>query len=425
MMVTPISSGITRSRSSIFALWLILWIALIAFGLFSAAICLIFGLNQTNMNDVFAFGLWISFDLSIIALGAGAFFTGFLTYIAGKHALKSIINLAVTIGFICYSGAVAVLGIEIGQPIRSWFLMWHANPHSMLTEVAFCISCYLAVLSIEMIPTILENRHLNKIPEFHFFAHHLHEIMFVFAATGTFLSFFHQGSLGGMFGVLYAKPFIGRPMFSVWPTTFFLFILSAMASGPFFTLIILEIIESFSRKRLVTDDAKQILAKIAARMLAAYIILKMADTLIWAVKLAPKAGFHIADFYRSGPYGWWTLIVEIGLLGILPAILLNIERFRKNRSLLIIGGIMTCAGVVLNRFIASVAPLAIPVLPFESFHTYLPSWQELGVVMGFLGYAGLVLSLAYRYLPIFPHEIQLNPAPVQPAMSNQRNADLQ
>lgn len=418
MKLATISGGETRSQTSVFIFWQMVWIALIVCGLISATACLIFGLNQTNMNDVFVFGLWISFDMSIIALGAGAFFTGFLTYIAGKRELRSILNLAVTIGFICYSGAVAVLGIEIGQPIRSWFLMWHANPHSMLTEVAFCITCYLIVLCIEMLPTVLENRHLNQIPEFHFFAHHLHEIMFVFAATGAFLSFFHQGSLGGMFGVLQAKPFVGRPMFSIWPTTFFLFILSAMASGPFLTLIILGIIEKFGRKRLVTLEAKQILAKIAARILAAYVLLKIADTIIWAIKLAPAAGFHFADFYRSAPYGWWTLVVEIGLLGILPAVLLNIDRFRAHYPLLMLGGTMVCAGVVFNRFVTGVVALSIPVLPFESFHFYLPSWQEVGVVLGFFGYAGLVLSLAYRYLPIFPDERKLNTDRIHAGVNN-------
>ena len=106
--------------------------------------------------------------MSVIALGAGAFFTGFLTYVVGRKELKSIINLAVIIGFICYSGAVAMLGIDIGQPIRGWFIFWHANIHSMLTEVSFCITCYLMVLTIEFLPNILENERLNKIPEIHF-----------------------------------------------------------------------------------------------------------------------------------------------------------------------------------------------------------------------------------------------------------------
>ena len=113
------------------------------------------GLNQTNMSNVFAFALWIVFDLAVIALGAGAFFTGFLTYIIGKGELKNIINAAVIIGFICYSGAMAMLGIDIGQPIRGWFIFWHANIHSMLVEVSFCITCYLMVLGIEFIPLSL------------------------------------------------------------------------------------------------------------------------------------------------------------------------------------------------------------------------------------------------------------------------------
>ena len=238
-----IPHGVKRTETSTFVCWLLPWLIMIGLGALSAAACLFYGLNLTNMNDHFAFGLWICFDLAIIALGAGAFFTGFLTYIVGRKELESIINLAVIVGFICYTGAVAVLSIEIGQPIRFWFLMWHANPHSMLTEVAFCITCYLMVLGIELLPTILENRQLDRVPEFHYFGHNLHEIMFLFAAVGTFLSFFHQGSLGGMFGVLQARPFSGRFMFSVWPTTFFLFILSAMAAGPCFTILVTSLVE--------------------------------------------------------------------------------------------------------------------------------------------------------------------------------------
>jgi len=128
---------------------MLLWLALIAWGLVSALLCLYKGLNQTNMNHYFAFGLWIVFDLSVIALGAGAFFTGFLTHVIGKafipscvEDLKAVINAAVVIGFICYSSAIAMLGVDIGQPIRGWFIFWHANVHSMLTEVSFCITVY-------------------------------------------------------------------------------------------------------------------------------------------------------------------------------------------------------------------------------------------------------------------------------------------
>ena len=55
--------------------------ALLGVGVYAAYLCLALGLNQTNMDNRFAFGLWIYLDLTVIALGAGAFFTGFLLYV--------------------------------------------------------------------------------------------------------------------------------------------------------------------------------------------------------------------------------------------------------------------------------------------------------------------------------------------------------
>ena len=161
-----IARGAERTSLSRFLLWLLPWTVLLAIGVYAAGLCLFYGLNQTNMDNRFAFGLWIFLDLGIIALGAGAFFTGFLVYILKQIELKPILNTAVVVGFICYSGAVAILMIDVGQPLRAWFTFWHPNTHSMLTEVTFCISCYLLVLSIEYIPILLRNRQLRKLPSF-------------------------------------------------------------------------------------------------------------------------------------------------------------------------------------------------------------------------------------------------------------------
>lgn len=403
-----IPEGVKRSPAGIFLLWTLPWLGLLAWGAVSAFLCLWKGLNQTNMSDIFAFALWIVFDLAVIALGAGAFFTGFLTYIIGRKELKDVLNAAVVIGFICYSGAVAMLGIDIGQPLRGWFIFWHANVHSMLTEVSFCITCYLGVLAIEYVPLILENRKLDEVREFRLFGHHLHHIMAVFAATGTFLSFFHQGSLGGMFGVMYARPFAARWEFYVWPTTFFLFVLSAIASGPCFTILVTRLTEAVTRKKLVPDQAIRTLARIAGWLLAGYMVLKIADTLAWAWGIVPGAGLTFMDFYREGPYGIWLFVAEIGLFGIVPAVLLLIPRARENRAILLLACLMNCAGIVLNRFVFIVVTLAIPVMPFDRFWSYLPTWQEWGVSMSVVGYGVLLFSLSYRYLPLFPKERELN-----------------
>jgi len=407
-----IPEGVKRCSPGKFFLWTLPWLGLLAYGGLSALLCLFFGLNQTNMSNVFAFALWIVFDLGIIALGAGAFFTGFLTYIIGKKELKDIINAAVIIGFICYSGAVAMLGIDIGQPIRGFFIFWHANLHSMLTEVSFCITVYLAVLAIEYLPLILENRKLDAVRDFHLFGHNLHHNMALFAATGAFLSFFHQGSLGGMFGVLYARPFADRWDFYIWPTTFFLFVLSAMAAGPCFTILCTKLAEKITRKKLVPDKAILLLAKISGWLLALYMVLKIADTLTWIYDIVPRAGLTFMAFFKQGPYGVWMLVVEIIICGIIPAIILLIPKARENGKWLIAACLLNCTGIVLNRFVFIIVTLAVPVMPFDRFWSYLPTWQEWGISLAVIGYGFLLFSLSYRYLPIFPKEKELNAAAV-------------
>jgi molybdopterin-containing oxidoreductase family membrane subunit len=69
---------------------------------------------------------------------------------------------------------------------------------------------------------------------------------------------------------------------------------------------------------------------------------------------------------------------------------------------------MNCTGIVLNRFVFTVVTLAIPVMPFDRFVSYLPTWQEWGISFAVIGYGFLLFSLSYRYLPLFPKEKELN-----------------
>ncbi len=418
MDLALIPNGVQRCSLRTFVPWMVLWLVLIAWGLVSAFLCFYKGLNQTNMNHYFAFGLWIVFDLSVIALGAGAFFTGFLTHIIGevfiypfRENLKAIVNAAVVIGFICYSAAIAMLAVDIGQPLRGWFIFWHANVHSMLTEVSFCITAYLGVLTIEYLPLIFSNRKLKEIPEIDIFGNNLHHIVALFAAAGTFLSFFHQGSLGGMFGVLFGRPFAFREGFFIWPWTFFLFIHSSIAAGPSFTLLCVWIAQKATGKELVKRSVFTLLAKISGWLLATYIILKIVDTVAWAYGVVPRAGMSLTDFYQEN-YGIWLIIAEIGIFGIVPAIILITPKFRERNYLLIIGALMNVTGIVFNRFVFTIQTLAIPVMPFDKFMGYFPTWQEWGIAIGSIGYGILLFSLSYRYLPVFPQEAEMNPVEV-------------
>jgi len=380
----------------------------IAWGVYAIFWILGFGLGVTALDDYFGFGLWITFDLAVIALGAGAFFTGLLRYILNIDQLDNIINLSVIKGFVCYSGAMIILGLDVGQPLRSWFGFWHPNVHSMLVEVMFCITCYLMVLAIEYIPMILENRQLNKIPFIHALAHNFHVMMPLFAGMGAFLSFFHQGSLGGMYGVLFARPFAFREGFFIWPWTFFLFVLSAVASGPVFTVLICKFMEMITGRKLVDWATKQLMGKIAGTMLTIYIVFKLLDTWAWAAGYLPSVGLTFDEMFH-GIYGTWLLWLEIGLCGVVPAALLIVPQLRANPAIFYTAAILDCLGVVINRYVFTVQSLAAPVMPFDQWQLYIPNWAEWAPTFLVLGYGFLVFSLSYRYLPVFPQERKLNP----------------
>ena len=402
-----IARGVARCSTPKFLLWMAPWIALLAFGLYSAGLCLIKGLNQTNMDNRFAFGLWIFLDLTVIALGAGAFFTGFLLYILKLTELRAVINSAVVIGLVCYSGAVCVLAVDVGQPLRAWFTFWYPNVHSMLTEVTFCISCYLTVLAIEYVPIVLRNRKLRQVPSFLVFEFELHKLMYVLAGVGTFLSFFHQGSLGGLYGVLRGRPFAFREGLAVWPSTFFLFILSAAAVGPCFVLLTTWLVQKITRKRLVRPEVFQLLGRISGLLLGIYVIAKSIDTLVWINRTSPETGFQAWQYYSWKPFGSWILVAEIGLFGLLPALILLTPKLRMRNAWLVSAAILACSGVALNRFVLTVQTLALPTLSFDRFLSYTPSWQETGTFLAVVAYGVLVYSFSFRYFQLFPQEREL------------------
>lgn len=399
--------GCERCSLTKFTGWMALLGVVFLWGLYAAVRILGFGLGETGMDDYFGFGLWITFDLAVIALGAGAFFTGALRYILNIDELKNIVNLAAVIGFLCYTGAMMILVLDIGQPIRCWFGYWYPNVHSMLTEVIFCITCYCIVLILEFVPLVLENRQLMKNRFIHALAHNFHVYMPIFAGIGAFLSTFHQGSLGGMYGVLFGRPYLFREGFFIWPWTFFLFVLSAVASGPMFTVLVCTLMEKMSGRRLVSWEVKQLMGKVGGTMLIVYTVFKCLDSWYWATDLLAGQGLTFDEMFHGWIYGKWLFWGE-HLLLIIPMIVLLIRPLREKPWLFYLMLFFTCTSVTVNRYVLTVQGLAQPVMPFDSWYTYAPNWAEWASCFLVFAYAAMVLSLAYRYTPMFPQEAELN-----------------
>ena len=175
-------------------------------------------------------------------------------------------------------------------------------------------------------------------------------------------------------------------------------------------MLVTRITEKIARKQLVKDKTIQLLAKIAGWMMFTYIIAKIIDTVYWATTTAPSLGFTLKDFYSNNPvYGFWILFAEIVLGGVIPALMLITPKIRSNRLMLTLATILAVIGVCLNRWVMVLQVMAVPVMSFDIWAMYYPSWQEVATTILPVAYGVILIMISYRYLPIFPQEAELNP----------------
>src|ERR1041384_1277598 len=200
-------------------------------GLYAGILVFWRGFSITHLTDLVPWGLWITIDLSSIALAAGAFSLCAGVYLFGLKRYQPVARTATFVGLIGYTMATLALILDIGKPERFWHSMIYWNTHSLLWEVTMCVILYLTVLMLEAMPIIANLEWLRKrFPKIASLMSAVHHYAPILAIIGLGLSSLHQSSLGAAYGVIKARPFWFKPEMSV------LFMFSAIVGGISLTL---------------------------------------------------------------------------------------------------------------------------------------------------------------------------------------------
>src|SRR5512139_3354168 len=336
----------TRKPSAItpgFLAWLAFVGVLIVIGLISAALVFINGLTVTNMYDNVPWGLWITIDLSAIALGAGAFTLSAVVYIFGIKRFQPIVRLAVFIGFIGYTCALLTLIMDIGRPDRFWHPWVYWNIHSVLWEITWCITIYLTIMLLEFLPVIAESRFFSRWPWFAKAAHTLHKAAPALAVLGLLISLLHQASLGATYGIVKARPIWFKPSMPI------MFILSAIAVGPALTMAMAFVMEWISGKRTIDHEILFTIARFSGIALLVYGYLKFWDTMSVLYYGGSAAVMEAWSLLReSTPYNFTFWVVEILLGIIVPAIFFLAPRFNRRPLFLVMGAMLATLGIIVT-----------------------------------------------------------------------------
>ena len=353
-------------------------IAMVVLGALASLVRFIFGLGvTTNLNDVYPWGLWISFDVvTAVPLAAGAFTLGAIVHCFHIKKLEPLVRPAIVTGFLGYSLVSVGLLLDLGQPQRAWHTMVYWNVHSPMFEVSMCIMAYTTVLFLEFLSPVCEK-----------FGYHVPlrvlrwlEMPLVIGAAS--ISTLHQSSLGTFFLIAVDK------LHALWynPLLPLLFWLSAIFTG--ISIIILEatMVHRFMGQ---PDESEllEVLTKIIPWILGVYLIVKMAATTLLS---------HGPLFDRPSLLSLFVAEVVIGLL--VPMVMFMKKSCRENQRMQLRGASLVIFGVVLNRFNVSMfgmeqADQAI----------YYPSIIESLVTLGIIAAHILFFVLLAKYFPIFEH----------------------
>ncbi len=401
MTTTSIDQKSSRLSPGLLA-WMGLIGILLIIGLISAFFVFSNGLVVTNMNDVVPWGLWITIDLSAIALGAGAFTLSAIVYLLGLKRFQPVIRLAVYIGFIGYTIALLALVMDIGRPDRFWHPWVYWNIHSVLWEITWCITIYLMIMIFEFLPVVTEMEVFDRWPVARKIAGSLHNAAPALALIGLLISLLHQSSLGATYGVLRSRPIWFKPSMPI------MFILSAIAVGPALTMAVAFVIEWITGKRTIQHDILFMLAKFSGFALLIYGYLRFWDTMATLYYgRTPSVIEGLSLLRQSTPYNFSFWVLEIILGVIVPAIFFLVPRFNRRPLFLVIGAGLAVMGVIVNRWNVTVSGLTVPlsyspgVLYTGNVGSYFPNLPEWGVAVGIIGYALLMLTLGVIFLPLF------------------------
>ena len=356
--------------------WRAIFAVVLLGGLYATYLRIMYGLGgATNLSDKFPWGLWIGFDvLCGVGLAAGGFTLVAIVHIFNIERYKPILRPAILTAFLGYSLVVVALLYDLGRPDRIWhpLIMW--NPHSVMFEVAWCVTLYTTVLFLEFIPVVFEKFGLHKPLEW------IHNISVPLMIAGVLLSTLHQSSLGSLYLIVPEK------LYPLWysPLLPLLFYISAIAVG-----LSMTIFESWHSSRAFGRALELSLlasmARVLAVLMSAYLWLRFLD-------MARRDVFGLLLRNRTET---WLFALEIGLM-VVPTLLLYQRKVRMSPDAL-----YACVVMILFGFIANRLNVAVTGMEAGSGAHYIPRWTEVAVTLSIVGAGFAIFRVVAEYFPIF------------------------
>ncbi|MGM0577852.1 MAG: sulfate reduction electron transfer complex DsrMKJOP subunit DsrP [Myxococcota bacterium] len=383
-----------------FYAWMTLLTALCLVGVNTWAQQVVDGMVVTNMTDHVSWGLYIANFTFMVGVAAGGVMMVIPAYLYRNRPMHHVVIFGEIVAIAAIVMALAFVIVDLGRPDRAWHMIpglgrfnW---PVSMLTWDVVVLSGYL-LLNLHIVGYMLYQRFLGRKPDPRWYVPFVMVSIVWAISIHTVTAFLYSG-LGG------------RPL---WNSALLAprFLVSAFVSGPAFLVIVLALVDRFTRFDVPRAPTRTLVSILRVTMV---VNLFMLGSELFTELYSGGSHTASARYLFFGLHGHDALVpwiwTAVGLNSI-AAVMLFTKKATSSMAFLVTACVMTFVGVWIEKGMGLIVPGFIPSTLHEVVE-YLPSLAEWKVTVGIWAFGLMVLTVGVKVaVPVLSGRVSLGGEP--------------
>ncbi len=347
----------------------------------------------TGMDNQIVWGMPHVFAVFLIVAASGALNVASTASVFGKTAYKPIAPLSALLALSLLVGGLTILVLDLGRSDRLIVAMTHYNFKSIFALNVILYNGFLGIGAVYL--WFMLERRMNRYAKAAGMAAFLWRLALT---TGT----------GSIFGFLVAREAYDSALLAP------MFIVFSFAYG---TAIFIAVLLAACRwdGRPVADELLRRLKNLLGVFVAGslYFVTVFHLTKLYQTRFDGIERFILAD---GGVHTFLFWVVQVGLGGVLPLVLLFHPRLSASRRVILAACALVVLGGLAQMYVTIIGGQAYPQVLFpglqetSSFfdgevHPYAPSIAEVLLGLGGVALAAAIVAVALRAIPLLPDRL--------------------
>ena len=366
---------------------------LVLLGLLSAWTMEHHGHAVSGMNNRIVWGMPHVFAVFLIVAASGALNVASISSVFGRTAYKPLARLSVVLAIALLVGGLAVLVLDLGRPDRLIVAMTTYNFKSIFAWNIYLYVGFIAIAGVYL--WLMMERSKNR-----------------FSKTAGMVAFVWRLALttgtGSIFGFLVARQAYDAAVMAP------LFIAMSFAFGLAIFLLVLIFAAAGTGLTVPEDTFRRM-----KNLLGVFVAAVLYFTTVQHLTNLYAAEHHAVERFILLDGGIYTSLFwggQVTLGGLLPLVLLFTPLFADSREAVVLAAFAVIAGGLAQVYVIIIGGQAFPLALFPgkvvessfadgSIAAYTPSLPEIGLGIGGIAMALIIVALAVRILALLPKKM--------------------